>query len=52
MMAREELPPGTEKVELFLSDLAMNRQVAALTRNQTINALLSPSLAGTPSSWH
>ena len=40
MRSREELLPGTEKVELFLSDLAVNGQVAAATQNQAFNALL------------
>jgi hypothetical protein len=31
---REELLPRTEKVERFLSDLAVNRHVAAATQNQ------------------
>jgi hypothetical protein len=34
MRSREELFPGTDKVELFLSDLAVNGQVAASTQNQ------------------
>ena len=33
-------PPGTDKVELFLSDLAVNGHVAASTQNQAFNALL------------
>ena len=40
MKAREELLPGTEKVEVFLSDLAVNGRVAASTQNQAFNALL------------
>src|SRR6266481_1085762 len=40
MRSREELSPGTGKVELFLSDLAVNGQVAASTQNQAFNALL------------
>lgn len=40
MEAREELLPGTAKVEAFLSDLAVNGQVAAATQNQAFNALL------------
>jgi hypothetical protein len=34
MRSREELFPGTDKVELFLSDLAVNQHVAASTQNQ------------------
>ena len=34
MKAREELVPGTAKVEEFLSDLAVNGHVAASTQNQ------------------
>jgi len=32
--------PGTDRVELFLSDLAVNGHVAASTQNQAFNALL------------
>jgi hypothetical protein len=34
MRSREELLDGTGKVELFLSDLAVNGNVAASTQNQ------------------
>jgi hypothetical protein len=40
MRSREDLFPGAEKVELFLSDLAVNEHVAASTQNQAFNALL------------
>src|SRR5437773_6639764 len=40
MRSREELFPGTTKVELFLSDLAVRGKVAASTQNQAFNALL------------
>ena len=40
MRSREDLFPGAEKVELFLSDLAINGHVAASTQNQAFNALL------------
>src|SRR6266404_825599 len=40
MRSREELTPGTQKVELFLSDLAVNGHVSASTQNQAFNALL------------
>lgn len=40
MKAREELFPGGRKVEEFLSDLAVNGEVAASTQNQAFNALL------------
>ena len=40
MRAREDLFPGAEKVELFLSDLAVNGHVATSTQNQAFNALL------------
>ena len=48
---REELFSGEDKVELFLSDLAVNRHVAAATQNQAFNALLflypdDPGVAG------
>jgi integron integrase len=40
MKTREELLPGTAKVEAFLSDLAIHGQVAAATQDQAFNALL------------
>jgi integron integrase len=40
MKTRQELSPGTDKVEMFLSDLAVNGNVAASTQNQAFNALL------------
>jgi integrase len=40
MRSRDDLFPGTDKVELFLSDLAVNGHVAAATQNQAFNALL------------
>ena len=40
MTSREELAPGGPKVEMFLSDLAVNGRVAASTQNQAFNALL------------
>jgi hypothetical protein len=40
MRSREELSGGTGKVEMFLSDLAVNGQVTASTQNQAFNALL------------
>ncbi len=40
MRLREELTPGEAKIELFLSDLAVNGKVAASTQNQAFNALL------------
>src|SRR4051794_765242 len=40
MRSREELIPGTGKVELFLSDLAVVGDVSASTQNQAFNALL------------
>jgi hypothetical protein len=40
MRSREDLFAGAEKVELFLSDLAVNGHVAASTQNQAFNALL------------
>ena len=40
MRSREELFPGADKVEVFLSDLAVNGHVAASTQNQAFNALL------------
>ncbi len=40
MRSREELLPAEEKMELFLSDLAVNGHVAVSTQNQAFNALL------------
>src|SRR6266478_6090286 len=40
MRSRDELSPGTGKVEQFLSDLAVNGKVSASTQNQAFNALL------------
>lgn len=40
MKSREELLPAEPKMELFLSDLAVNGKVAASTQNQAFNALL------------
>src|SRR6266850_7530673 len=40
MQNREELQEGEAKIELFMSDLAVNAQVAASTQNQAFNALL------------
>lgn len=40
MKCREELIPGTAKVEAFLSDLAVNGHVAASTQNQGFKPLL------------
>jgi hypothetical protein len=34
MRSREDLFPGADKVELFLSDLAVSGHVAASTQNQ------------------
>src|SRR5436190_9417863 len=40
MRSREDLAGGSNKVESFLTDLAVNGQVAASTQNQAFNALL------------
>ncbi|HZR18231.1 MAG TPA: integron integrase [Verrucomicrobiae bacterium] len=40
MRARSDLDAGEAKIELFLSDLAVNGHVAASTQNQAFNALL------------
>jgi integron integrase len=40
MRSKEELNEGEAKIELFLSDLAVNGHVAASTQNQAFNALL------------
>jgi hypothetical protein len=39
MQSREELTPGTGKVEEFLSDLAVKGQVAAATQNQAFRVV-------------
>ena len=40
MQNRNELNEGEAKIELFLSDLAINGHVAVSTQNQAFNALL------------
>jgi integron integrase len=40
MRSRKDLQPAEAKMELFLSDLAVNGKVAASTQNQAFNALL------------
>jgi hypothetical protein len=44
MGSREDLFPGAEKVELFLSDLAVNGHLAASTQNQAFGAVESGGL--------
>jgi len=39
MRWRGELTPGTQKVELFLSDLAVNGHVSASTQNQAVRVV-------------
>jgi hypothetical protein len=38
MRSREDLIPAEPKIELFLTDLAAHRNVAAATQNQAMNA--------------
>ena len=40
MQSRDDLRHGEEKIEAFLTHLARDRQVAASTRNQAMNALV------------
>ena len=40
MQSRDDLQPGEEKIEAFLTHLARDRQVAASTQNQAMNALV------------
>jgi hypothetical protein len=40
MRSREDLFPAEPKIESFLTDLAVNRHVAAATQNQAMNALV------------
>ena len=40
MQSRDDLRHGEEKIEAFLTHLARDRQVAASTQNQTMNALV------------
>src|SRR5437773_9432180 len=40
MRSREELIPGEGKIEMFLSDMAINGKVAASTQKQAFNGLL------------
>ena len=41
MQSRDDLHPGEEKIEGFLTHLARDRQVGASTQNQAMNALVS-----------
>ncbi|MGD0536306.1 MAG: site-specific integrase [Verrucomicrobiota bacterium] len=40
MQRREDLGGGEAKIEAFLTDLAVNGQVAPATKNQALNALV------------
>ena len=40
MQSRDDLRPGEEKIEAFLTHLARDRHVAASTQNQAMNALV------------
>ncbi len=40
MQSREDLFPAEPKIEAFLTDLAMNGNVAPATQNQAMNALV------------
>ena len=40
MRSRDDLRPGEEKIEAFLTHLARDRRVAASTQNQAMNALV------------
>jgi integrase len=40
MRSRDDLFPPEAKIEAFLTDLALNRTVAAATQNQAMNALV------------
>ena len=40
MQSRDELGPGEEKIEAFLTHLSRDRQMAASTQNQAMNALV------------
>jgi integrase len=40
MKSREDLPGGEQKIELFLTDLAVNKNVSKATQNQAMNALV------------
>jgi len=50
MEAREELLPGTAKVETFLSDLAANGQVAAAQCARNRERSVTPAIRST-ASW-
>ena len=45
MRSRNELRDGEEKIEAFLTHFARNRQVAASTQNQAMNAIVFSHLA-------
>ena len=40
MKSREDLTDGEHKIELFLTDLAVNKNVSPATQNQALNALV------------
>ena len=40
MKARDDLNNGEKKIEMFLTDLAVNKKVAPSTQNQAMNALV------------
>ncbi len=46
MKSRDDLFPSEPKVESFLSDLAINGNVAPATQNQAMNALVCPTRSG------
>jgi hypothetical protein len=40
MKSRKDLENGEKKIELFLTDLAVNKNVSPSTQNQALNALV------------
>jgi len=39
-MSRQDLENGEQKIEQFLTDLAVNKNIAQATQNQAMNALV------------
>ena len=51
MQSRADLVPAEAKIEAFLTDLALNGNVAAATQNQAMNALVFSTSASSTRRW-
>ena len=51
MRSRADLFPAEPKIEAFLTDLAVQGNVAAATQNQAMNALVSSTSASSITPW-